>query len=92
MKTDFTAADAMRRLEEMAEEFSGKKADSSAEAKKKAAAYNADMHLPILSHKFAHDHSSKNQFYIQNFLFYCLSKGVILLPKNHDRLDDLIIV
>ena len=41
MKTDFTAADAMRRLEEMAEEFSGKKADSSAEAKKKAAAYNA---------------------------------------------------
>ena len=41
MKNDFTAADAMRRLEEMAEEFSGKKADSSAEAKKQATAYNA---------------------------------------------------
>lgn len=41
MKTDFTAADAMRRLDEMAAEFSGKKVDPSAEAKKKAAAYNA---------------------------------------------------
>lgn len=35
-----TAADAMRRLEELAAEISGKKADPSAEAKKKAAAYN----------------------------------------------------
>lgn len=41
MKTDFTAADAMRRLEELAAEISGKKADPSAEAKKMAAAYNA---------------------------------------------------
>ena len=40
MNTDFTAADAMRRLEELAAEISGKKADLSAEAKKKAAAYN----------------------------------------------------
>ena len=39
MKTNFTAADAMRRLEEMAAEFSCKKADASAEAKKQAAAY-----------------------------------------------------
>ena len=36
-----SAADAIRRLDEMAAEFSGKKVDPSAEAKKKAAAYNA---------------------------------------------------
>ena len=40
MNNKLTAADAMRRLEEMAAEFSGKKADASAEAKKQAAAYN----------------------------------------------------
>ena len=36
MNNTFTAADAMRRLEEMAAEFSGKKTDASAEAKKQA--------------------------------------------------------
>lgn len=36
-----SAADAIRRLDEMAAEFSGKKVDPSAEAKKQAAAYNA---------------------------------------------------
>ena len=40
MKNDFTAADAMRRLEEMAMEFNSKKAEPSSEDKKQAAAYN----------------------------------------------------
>ena len=35
-----TAADAMRRLEELAAEISGKKPDPSAEARKQAEAYN----------------------------------------------------
>ena len=41
MKNGLSVADAMRRLEEMAAEISGKKADPSAEARKQAAAYNA---------------------------------------------------